>query len=559
MAQSIRILKNSYRDSVALMQLSAALLEVPGVEQASAIMATEGNLALLRETGLLGEGPIPGVAQPGPSDLLVIVRARSDAAAGAAQGKADALLASGPASSTGSTGPSGPVAPRTLASALASSTTAARATPNLALISVPGEYAAAEATKALKSGLNVMLFSDNVALADEVAMKRLAADKKLLLMGPDCGTAIIDGVPLGFANRVRRGAVGCIAASGTGLQQVTSLVDRLGAGISQAIGTGGRDLNAAVGGITMLEALSRLGRDADTKVIVLISKPPAPEVAKKVLAAAQRLRKPVVVNFIGADANSISGDNLFAAHTLEDAARMAVALSRGKRPTASGTRPARKLPRPGPGQHWIRGLFSGGTFCYEAAMLMDEAQAAGAFGAGGPSQVNCIWSNAAVRAEGELDDPWSSREHTLVDLGDDTFTRGRPHPMIDQRLRNERLLTEAADPQVAVILFDVVLGDGSHADPAGAMLPAIERARAMAAKKGRKLALVASVCGTAADTQQLDRQESVLAKAGVLLAPSNAEAVRMAIDFVRVTQPKTAARPAKKAAAPRRGAKKEKA
>ena len=377
MAQSIRILKNSYRDSVALMQLSAALLEVPGVEQASAIMATEGNLALLRETGLLGDGPIPGVAQPGPSDLLVIVRARSDAAASAAQGKADALLASGPASTGSAAAASGPVAPRTLAVALASAATAARATPNLALVSVPGEYAAAEATKALKSGLNVMLFSDNVALADEVAMKRLAADKKLLLMGPDCGTAIIDGVPLGFANRVRRGAVGCIAASGTGLQQVTSLVDRLGAGISQAIGTGGRDLNAAVGGITMLEALSRLGRDADTKVIVLISKPPAPEVAKKVLAAAQRLRKPVVVNFIGADAASIHGDNLFAARTLEDAARMAVALSRGKRPTsgptAAAARPARKLPKPGPGQHWIRGLFSGGTFCYEAAMLMDEA------------------------------------------------------------------------------------------------------------------------------------------------------------------------------------------
>ena len=577
MAQSIRILKNSYRASVALMQLSAALLEVPGVEQASAIMATEGNLALLRETGLLGEGPIPGVAQPGPSDLLVIVRARSDAAAAAAQGKADALLASGPASSTGTTAASGPVAPRTLASALAASATAARRTfnltPNLALVSVPGEYAAAEATKALKSGLNVMLFSDNVALADEVAMKRLAADKKLLLMGPDCGTAIIDGVPLGFANRVRRGAVGCIAASGTGLQQVTSLVDRLGAGISQAIGTGGRDLNAAVGGITMLEALSRLGRDADTRVIVLISKPPAPEVAKKVLAAAQRLRKPVVVNFIGADAKAISGDNLFAAHTLEDAARMAVALSRGKRPVASAARPAHKLPKPGPGQHWIRGLFSGGTFCYEAAMLMDEAQATGAFGAGGPSQVNCIWSNASVRAEGELDDPWSSREHTLVDLGDDTFTRGRPHPMIDQRLRNERLLTEAADPQVAVILFDVVLGDGSHPDPAGAMLPAIERARSMAAKKGRKLALVASVCGTAADTQLLDRQESVLAKAGVLLASSNAEAVRMAIDIVRVAKPKastkaapsskskTSAKPKKKAPAtsPRRGVKKEKA
>jgi hypothetical protein len=325
---------------------------------------------------------------------------------------------------------------------------------------------------------------------------------------------------------VRRGAIGCVAASGTGLQQVTALVDRLGAGVSQAIGTGGRDLKEEVGGLTLLAGLDALAADRETKVIVLISKPPAAAVAAKVLAAAAKARKPVVVCFVGAAPGKLPGRNLHQARTLEDAAHAAVALARGREPgrRASMPRLGKGVPKLARGQRYVRGLFSGGTFCYEASLLLGEA-------------VGQVWSNAPVRHEDELDDPFRSRGHTVIDLGDDVFTRGRPHPMIDHRLRNERMVREAGDPEVAVILFDVVLGYGSHPDPAAEMVPAIAAARAAAAKRKRRIAFVGAVCGTETDPQGLARQEAALAKAGVILGSSNAEAVRIAAAIAKRGRP----------------------
>ena len=438
-----RLLPNLYRDSVSLMQLSASLGKLPGVEQASAVMATPGNLEFLRQAGL-----VDGDIAPRPNDLLVAVRGKSTAHLEAALAKALASLTEEPSQNAGNAVAEAPL--RSLQMALARSPAA-----NLALISVPGDYAAAEAMKALRLGLHVMLFSDNVALADEVALKRYAAGRGLLVMGPDCGTAIVDGVPLGFANAVRRGAVGVVGASGTGTQQVTSLVHRRGSGISHAIGTGGHDLGKDVGGITMLHGLGLLARDPDTKVIVLISKPPSPAIAREVIAAARKTGKPVVVNFIGSTEDP-SGGNLHVSRTLDDAATAAVALTKGRKPSRARSRKAIRLPkiRFKKGQRYIRGLFSGGTFCYEASALLRD-----------------VWSNTPVDPKRAIEDPWKSREHTLIDLGDDVFTRGRPHPMIDLRLRNERMLEEAADPQVAVILLDVVLGYGSHPDPAGEIVP----------------------------------------------------------------------------------------
>jgi succinyl-CoA synthetase alpha subunit len=503
MPHGTRLLANFYRDSVSLMQLSSALAKLAGVEQVSVIMASPANLGLLRDAGLLKEN-----LAAGPNDLLVAVQAKTPAALAAAIAEAERMLREEPHAPPGG-GPA-VAAPRSIEMAVAADPAA-----NLALISTPGDYAAAEAAKALRLGLNVMLFSDNVSVEDEVALKTLARAHGLLVMGPDCGTAIINGVPLAFANVVRRGTIGCVGASGTGLQQVTCLVDRLGLGISQAIGTGGHDLHASVGGISMLAGIEALGKDPQTRVIVLISKPPSPEVAKRVLAAASKAGKPVVVNFVGADPKSIVGRNLHAVKTLEDAARAAVALAKGGKPAAR--RVPIKVPgfRLGRGQKYVRGLYSGGTFCYEASLLLGEA-------------LGGVHSNAPVRASDAIEDPWRSRGHTVIDLGDDVFTRGRPHPMIDHRLRNERILKEAADPEVAVILLDVVLGYGAHADPAAEMVPAIEAARSRAAKKKRRIAFVGFVCGTPADPQGLARQEAALLKAGMLLAPSNAAAVRIA-------------------------------
>jgi len=327
MSQATRVVHNLYRDSVSLMELSAALGKMPGMEQSSVVMATPANVSLLREALF-----IDGEIAAGPNDLLIVLRGRSDAELAAAMQFAEKALNDVPRSHAQGQSP-GAMLPKSVEMALSAAPAA-----NFALISTPGEYAAAEAMKALRLGLNVMLFSDNVSLEDEIALKDFARERELLVMGPDCGTAIINGVPLAFANVVRRGAIGCIGASGTGLQQVTCLIDRLGLGISQAIGTGSHDLHKSVGGITMLQSIAALARDPETEVLVLISKPPAPEVAQKVLAAASRSGKPVVVNFIGADASTVQGKNLFPVTTLEEAANAAVALARGRRPTAPRVR-----------------------------------------------------------------------------------------------------------------------------------------------------------------------------------------------------------------------------
>jgi succinyl-CoA synthetase alpha subunit len=506
MPARFHILPRTYRDSVTLMQLAAKLTRLPGIGNASASMATPANLDLLREVGT-----DVSTVHAGPNDLLIMLEGE-DAAVEAALAEAQKLLSDRGAADEPSARERMP--PRSVAMALA------EAQAGLAVISVPGEYAAAEALKSIHLGLNVMLFSDNVSLADEVMLKREAGARGLLVMGPDCGTAIIDGIPLAFANKVRRGAIGLVAASGTGLQQVTVLIDRMGGGITQAIGTGGRDLKTEVGGLSMLAGLRALAADADTRVIVLISKPPAEQIAQHILGEARQAGKPVVVNFLGADAQALTAGNLHGAYTLEDAARVAVALSEGRMPAVVQSVASGSVPKLAGGQRYIRGLYSGGTFCYEATLLLQ-------------AELDNVYSNTHVGRAKDLDDAWRSREHTLVDLGDDLFTRGRPHPMIDHRLRNERILQEAADPEVAVILLDVVLGYGSHPDPAAEMRAAITVARDTARKAGREIAFVAHVCGTEADPQNLTRQSSALSGMGVLLANSNAQAVRLAARIAR--------------------------
>jgi len=505
MRSALRIIRNTYRDSVSLMQLSARIAALPGVRRASVVMATGGNLALLREVGLL-DAPL----EASPGDLLALVEGEADDAIEAALAQAEQAL-TGPEHAHSADGAAREFAPRSIQMALAANPEA-----NLALISTPGDYAAAEALKALRLGLHVMLFSDNVSLADEAMLKREARARGLLVMGPDCGTAIVAGIPLGFANAVRRGPVGVIGASGTGMQQVTSLIDRAGIGVSHALGTGGRDLSAGIGGATMLAALDELAADAGTRVILLVSKPPAPEVAERVLSRARALGKPLVVCFLGAAAREIESDGIAAAETLEDAAAMAVALARGERPApAPVSLPRLERPAFRAGQRYVRGLYSGGTFCYEAALILSRS-------------LDDVRTNTPVGKAVALEDVWRSRGHTLIDLGDDEFTRGRPHPMIDHRLRNERMLREAADAEAAVILLDVVLGYGAHADPAGEMVPAIRAARAVAERAGRPLAFVGFVCGTEGDPQGLARQQAALREAGVILLDNNAQAARAA-------------------------------
>ena len=359
------------------------------------------------------------------------------------------------------------------------------------LISVPGRFAADVARAALKLRKHVFLYSDNVALEDEIELKQSARAQGLLLLGPDCGTAIVNGIGLGFANRVRRGAVGIVGASGTGLQMVASRVHQLGAGVSHALGTGGRDLHASVGAITAHQALDLLARDPATQVIVMISKPPAPEVAAQLLSAAQACGKPVVVNFIGYPAPARQLGNLHFATSLNEAAELAVSWLAGSSQPALP--PASALTG-----KWLRGLFSGGTLAYEAMLVLQTT-------------LHPLFSNAPVHKSQQLADALHSQAHTLLDMGGDEFTVGRLHPLLDNDLRLRRIKQEAADPQVGMILLDVVLGEGVHLDPAAELAPVI------AASRRSGLEFVVILIGTEEDPQDMQSQQARLEAAGCRL------------------------------------------
>jgi FdrA protein len=475
----------AYFDSAVLMRLQRALAELPGILDAGVVMATPANCELLDQSGLLESAP-----QAGSNDLLIVVKGQDEGAAASALGQVEALLRRRSASAAGA------VRPRTLASA-------ARQLPEAGwvLVSVPGRYAAGVAREALDLGKHVFLYSDNVSLADEVELKQAARAKGLLVMGPDCGTAIINGVGLGFANRVRRGPIGLVGASGTGLQAVTAEIHNLGSGVSQAFGTGGRDLKDEVGGTTAAQALDLLARDPDTNVIVLVSKPPSPEVGARLLGRARASGKAVVVNFIGVPAATPQAGPLHFANSLRSAAALAVQLSQ------AGGAPAVAVERIA---GYVRGLFSGGTLAYEALLGLQSVLAP-------------LYSNVPLREAQRLPDPLKSQGHTVLDLGEDLFTVGRLHPMMDNDLRLRRLRQEAADPDVGLILLDVVLGEGAHPDPASELAPAIA-----AIKRDRGLDVAAIVVGTDEDPQNLGAQVERLQEAGARVFRS----VDQAIDYV---------------------------
>jgi FdrA protein len=479
---------------VVLMQLQRSLAGLPGISDAGVVMGTEANKEVLAQSDLRTSA----VQAAHADDLVIVVRGETRQAAEDALEQVDELLARRRKTETGLG-----YRPKSLESAVQMAPEA-----RWVLVSVPGRYAAGVAREALQLQRNVFLYSDNVSLEEEIALKRSAAERGLLVMGPDCGTAIINGTGLGFANGVRRGSIGMVAASGTGLQQISSQIHQLGGGISHALGTGGRDLSAAVGGATALQALHLLFRDPETQVIVLVSKPPSAEVADKVLRLARTGDKPVVIDFIGYLRGPV--DNLTFVSTFEEAAAVAVELSAA---AEHATASRRELPSGfAPGQRYLRGLFSGGTLAYEAQLILQDF-------------LLRVRSNAPLREEDRLENPAASEGNTIVDLGADEFTVGRLHPMIDNDLRIRRLRQEAADPATAVILLDVVLGYGAHPDPAAELAPAIAEARRRATEAGRHLEVVAVVVGTDEDPQNLERQREQLEEAGAWVTTSNTEAV----------------------------------
>jgi FdrA protein len=499
----------AYADSVTLMQISAQVEALDGVHAALVAMATELNLGLLRDLGF--DAPTGG----GQHDLLVAIGAADDDSLARALAAVDDGLRSRPSEEgSGSAGP-GAVSPRTTLSA------ARRAGPGLCLISVPGPHAFTEAMDALDAGCDVMIFSDNVPVEQEIILKDVAAGRGLLVMGPDCGTAIVGGLGLGFSHRLPSGPIGVVAASGTGAQQLACLLDAAAEGVAAVLGVGGRDLSAAVGGRSAMTALAALDADPRCELIVLLSKPPAPEVAERLRVYARTLATPVQFAMVG-----LGQPDLTAA---AEAALTAIGRLVPDWPTWPGAAGSDRGPADrNPAGRALRGLFAGGTLCDEAMVIAAE-------------RLGPVWSNVPLRPQWRIDPRVPARQamtgpgtavadgarHTMLDFGDDELTAGRPHPMIDQRLRLDRLAAEAADPDTGVIMLDVVLGHGAHPDPAAELAPGIAAARA-----GRDLPVVVSLIGARSDPQGLPGQAAALAAAGARVFASNAVAARHACGLI---------------------------
>jgi FdrA protein len=493
MTVHVEVRRGTYYDSVTLMQASQQVAGQPGIRSAVVAMATPLNVEVYER---LGFDPA-AIAAATPNDLLVAVDATDDAGLAAAVAALEAQLKQPSGSGGGDAGEA--VRPHTLGAALRDGRG------SLALISVAGQYAFVEAMDALRAGVSVMLFSDNVSVEQEVRLKDEATERGLLVMGPDCGTAVVGGVGLGFANVLRPGPVGIVAASGTGAQQVSTLLDAAGVGVTAVLGVGGRDLSAAVGGRSTIAAMRLLDQHPGTSLVLIVSKPPNEAVAEQVLEVAATLSTPTLVGFVGRGRDDLTALTAKALAMLGD----------------DGTVPrewAVAAPR-APRRGYVRGLFAGGTLCDEAMAIAAETL--------GP-----IASNTPLEPEWALPADLHAPTHLMIDFGDDQLTQGRPHPMIDQTLRLERIAEEAADPDCAVLLLDVVLGYGANADPVAELGPAVEAAIARAAQDGRDLAVVVSLVGSAGDPQGLERTASTLSAAGASVHLSNAAAARVATSLV---------------------------
>ena len=508
------IKKGAYYDSVSLMQVAKKLNTLDGVIDSAVVMATKENKGIIKASGLL----TPEILKAGDSDLAIAVSARTPAAAEAAFKAADELLNKKPARGGAATGRKAAGledAIRMLDGA------------NLAVISVAGRFAGALAAECLEKNMNVMLFSDNISIETELELKRAAQKKGLLMMGPDCGTAIINGAPIAFANSVQRGNIGVVAASGTGLQEVTALISNEGAGISQAIGTGSRDVKLEIGGITMLQGLKLLAADPGTEVIAIVSKPPHPQVLAKILAEVKKIKKPVVAVLLGGEIKEKVKADFYPAKTLEEAALKAACLGKGRgigkakeiiydmnlKAEALAKKEAAKKKK----SSCLRGLFSGGTFVSEAQVIL-------------PELIGEVRSNAPLDKKFKLKDSLKLSGHAVIDMGEDEFTVGRPHPMIDFSLRNRMIISEAKRPEVSVLLLDVVLGYGANLKPLEDITPAITEAFI----HNRELSIVVSVTGTETDPQVRSKVVKSLEAAGVLVMPSNAGACRLAGEIIRL-------------------------
>lgn len=488
------VYKNQYQDSVRLMSISREAAKLDGVSKVLALLGTVSNKDVIARLGLKD----PAVDAATASDLMICIEAKDDAAVKAALDNVQAHLKTKAGGSKAEE-----LKPATIEEAADRLEDA-----NFCMISLPGPMAKLDVLSAINRGLNVMLFSDNITIEDEIELKKKAIEKGLLMMGPDCGTAIIAGVPLALANVVRRGDIGIVAASGTGIQEVTCLIDRFGGGITHALGCGGRDLRKQVGGLEMRFGIKKLAATPGNKTLLLLSKPGDPAVLNAVLDEARATGLRTVTCLIGGKPDELNTEGIIFTSTLEEAAFAALGKPVPELvfPKALDDRIAKLDSQ----RKYMRGLFSGGTLCYESLVILDDKFD--------------IESNVPLRKELFLEAPTKGKKHCCVDLGEDEFTRGIPHPIIDTGLRGQRLEEDMRDPTCRVIMMDIVLGFGADPDPASKFAAIINRVRKDLPDGGP--IIVCSVCGTDADPQSCAQQEKTLEDAGCFVFPTNAQAAK---------------------------------
>jgi len=500
------IRKNFYRDSIQLLKISEEAKKLPGVLDAAVVMGTETNKEILEKLGLLTRE----ARVSSENDMVISLRAESEEASVDVMKKIEEILMKPPAAER----------------AFYSLDAALEAMPdaNLAIVSIPGEHAREVVLPLLERGVNVHLFSDHVPVADELELKKIAREKGLLVMGPGAGTSIINNVAVAFADVVNRGPIGIVAAAGTGLQEVSVLVSQAGLGVSQAIGVGGGDVKKAVGGIMTLDGIKALEADPETRIVTLVSKPPDTQVQAAIMDYIKtKCKKGYVTCFVGGETIPIGKDlkkRIRQTRTLHAAALESIrAVDEVKykkamrvislEPDALRRMADKTCGKLGKGQRYLRGLYTGGTLAYETMILLKET-------------IGDIYSNAPLDKKLILADPYKSFQNTVVDLGEEEYTKGRAHPMMDPTVRRIRLIGEASDPEVALIAMDFVLGYGSHADPVGAHAEAIQNAQKTAGEDGRYLPILAHVCGTDKDPQNLASQVERLERLGAMVLPTNA-------------------------------------
>ena len=489
------IKKGSYHDSVILMLLTNQISTIEGVNKVSIMMGTPANKDIYEQSGLA----TPELAEAGANDLVIVADVDDEALLGTIENEMEEFFKK---QSTVSNGEKAAESVKSWDKALEKLPEA-----NLAVISIPGEYAALEADRALDEGLNVFMFSDNVSIEDEKALKTKAHEKGLAVMGPDCGTGIIQGVPIAFTNNVEKGSIGIIGASGTGIQELTTIIDRLGEGVTNAIGIGGRDLNASIGGITMLDMIDAMEEDDSVKVVIIVSKPPAKEVRDTISERLASFSKPVVTLFVG-EKPEYHEENFYHTYTLDEAARLAVSLVRGQKVPEATVDVDKSQFFKAEENKTIKAYYSGGTLANEAAMLIKDAL--------------------------DVKEPPVDIDGYMLQLDGNVvaYTKGKPHPMIDPEKRIECMESAVDDESTGAILLDIMLGYGSHEDMAGALLPSILRLRKKAEDAGRKVFFVATVCGTRKDYQGYDEAVKKLQDAGVIVCENNKLACRTAIQAI---------------------------